>query len=347
MAAPPRTPPHLLSWLELLAHAPSAFDFHQAMRRIENAFRDLPLSGQSLRPSQEPVRLGQEPSLAFPPAALASFQAPTEGQPGRLYVRFLGLFGSHGALPLHLTEYARERVRHGGDRTFTAFVDLFHHRMLLLFHRAWAVAQPTASHDRPTSSRFAVYIGSLFGVGLDALRVPDVLPEHAKLQYAGWLSSATRPAEGLEAMVTDYFGIQARVEQFVGEWLEIPDSSRFRLGYSREVSTLGETTVLGSRVWRSDHKFRLRLGPLSKPEFSRFLPGNDGLTRLLALVRAYVGDELAWDVRLVLAAEAAQALGLARGDRLGWSAPLGKSKGAPRTDVIVDPVSHQTRRTLS
>ena len=76
-------------------------------------------------------------------------RAGRTARPPRLQVRLFGLLGPNGPLPLHLTEYARERLRHAGDPTLSRFLDLFHHRFLALFYRAWAQAQPTVNHDRP------------------------------------------------------------------------------------------------------------------------------------------------------------------------------------------------------
>src|SRR6478609_2460492 len=72
----------------------------------------------------------------------------------RLYVTFGGMFGPQGPLPLHLTEYARDRIINSADPTFARFLDIFHHRMLSLVYRAWADAQPTVQFDRPESDRF-------------------------------------------------------------------------------------------------------------------------------------------------------------------------------------------------
>lgn len=109
------------------------------------------------------MRLAQEPSLAFAPATLAAFDPGNEDRAPRLTEYFLGLFGPHGPLPVHLTEYARDRLRNHGDRTFARFADLFHHRMLGLFYRAWADTQPTVSFDRPETDRFNVYVGPSSG----------------------------------------------------------------------------------------------------------------------------------------------------------------------------------------
>ncbi len=63
-----------VGFLEALHREPYAYDFYQAMRRLENLHRDKPRLGEALRPADEPVRLGQEPSLSFAPAPLSAFE---------------------------------------------------------------------------------------------------------------------------------------------------------------------------------------------------------------------------------------------------------------------------------
>ena len=53
-----------------LHEKPSEFDFFQALRLVECAHRDMARIGHSLRPSDDPVRLSQTPSVAFAPAAI-------------------------------------------------------------------------------------------------------------------------------------------------------------------------------------------------------------------------------------------------------------------------------------
>jgi type VI secretion system protein ImpH len=348
MAGDYRATTDRLTWLGELERSPHAFDFHLVLRRLECMFRDRPRLGESVRPTDEPIRLGQEPSMAFAPCVLTSFRPPQESVPGRLTVSFFGLFGPCGPLPLHLTEYARDRLRNSQDPTFVTFADLFHHRMLLLFYRAWATTQPTVGQDRPGSNRFATYVGALFGLALREALGRDRIPDSAKLYYAPRLACPTRNAEGLRALVADYFGLPVLIEQFVGEWVALPYASRFRLNRSRDTSALGRTTVLGARIWLRNHKFRVVLGPLSRGQFQRMLPGSESVDRLAELVRAYVGDELAWDLRLILSADVSDQLELGRGGRLGWNARLGRShpKEHPE-DLIVDPLSLRTKRTLS
>ena len=324
----------------------TTFDFHAVMRRLESLSRDLPRWGEALRPADEPVRLGQPPELAFQGSMLAAFDLATDTRPARLWVNFLGLLGTNGPLPLHLTEYVRSRLRHSGDPTPTAFLNIFNHRMLALFHRAWSMARATVALDRPENNPFDVYTGALMGLGQSELQHRDSVLDHAKLFYTGRFSPSTKNAEGLRALLMDYFGFPVAVEQFVGEWLDLPEESQWRLGWSAEVSTLRFSTVLGRRVWRCDHKFRLVLGPLESDDFRSLLPGNPKLKHLSDFVRMYTGDEYEWDLRLLLSENASRQVKLNGGDRLGLWTQLGKNaKGARRDDIIIHPASHQTQRS--
>ena len=319
MASATGPTPDGLALTDALAREPYAFDFFQALRRLENLHRDKPRIGASLRPADDPVRLGQEPSMAFAPATLSGFHRQAGGRPPRLLSQFLGLLGPNGPLPLHLTEYARDRLRNADDPTFARFLDLFNHRMLALFYRAWAQTQPTVGFDRPAADPFAAYVGSLFGLGMPALRRRDAMPDLAKLHHAGHLACQTRHAPGLQAILADFFKLPVAIEEFVGHWLLLPRDYRWRLGESPATGTLGLSATVGSRVWDCQCKFRIRLGPVSLADYQRLLPGGDSLVRLIAVVRNYVGDALLWDLNLVLKQEEVPAIRLGESGRLGWT----------------------------
>ncbi|AKJ28877.1 type VI secretion system baseplate subunit TssG [Caldimonas brevitalea] len=314
---------------QALEAAPYRHDFYWAMRRIECHYTDKPRLGLGQRPVDEPIRLGQEPALDFAPASLSGFKPATGGYPPRLEVRFFGVFGPNGPLPLHLTDYARERLLHHGDRSMARFADVFHHRMLLLFYRAWAQAQPTVALDRPKDDRFASYVGSLFGIGAPTLQRRDAMPDNAKLHFAGLLVRQARNADGLCAFLQGYFGLPTQIEPFVAHWMQLPQHQRTRL--QREPDTgkqLGVGAVLGKRVWDRQHKFRVHLGPLTMSEYLQFLPGGEALEPLVAAVRQYIGFELDWDVRLILRADQVPPGRLGKHARLGWTSWAGRRRDA-------------------
>ncbi|HEC16786.1 MAG TPA: type VI secretion system baseplate subunit TssG [Sedimenticola sp.] len=330
MAAENRDTPDTVALHRLLETEPYRFDFFQALRRLECAARNKPRIGASLRAADDSIRLGQQPSMAFAPSTLASFKRG-DGRPPRLNVFFLGLFGPNGPLPLHLTEYAFDRMHNADDPTFARFADIFHHRILSLFYRAWARAQPTVNFDRPDQDRFSLYLGALFGQGTGPFQHRDAMPDLAKLHYAGLLSGHTRNAEGLRSVLRDFFGMPVGVEQFVGHWMVLPEECRTRLAESPATGLLGMTAVAGGRVWDRQHKFRITVGPIGLADYRRLLPDGGGLSRFVAVVRNYAGDELLWDLNLILKKEEVPPLALGRSGRLGWTSWL--TDGPPARDA--------------
>jgi len=322
----------------ILAH-PYKFGFYQTLRRFESIYNTKPRIGTSVRPADDIVRLIQEPSLIFAPATIAAFTSGDAGKLPELSVTFFGMFGPNGPLPLHLTEYARDRIRNSDDPTFSEFLNIFHHRMLSLFYRSWANAQPTVNFDRPQQDRFSVYIGSLFGLGMPSLRNRDNIPDFAKLHFAGRLSAHSHNAEGLVAMIQSFFEVPVVIEQFVGEWLELPVDCRFQLGVSPQTSTLGVSATIGEFVWQCQQKFRIILGPLDKKDYRRFLPGYESEKRLRSMVRNYVGDSMNWDLNLVLKKGNAPSIKLGLDDNLGWNTWLGKiTDENDISDLILEPM---------
>jgi type VI secretion system protein ImpH len=335
MADDDRAPPHALAFFEALQAKPYAFDFFQALRRIDALNQGRPRLGESARLADDAVRLAQVPELIFAPSTIASFEPGRDGKPPRLASYFFGIFGPAGALPLHLTEYARDRIRNAGDPTFARFVDVFHHRMLSLYYRAWAAAQPTVNFDRPGADRFGAYVGSLFGLGLPGLRDRDAMPDLAKLHFAGRLAHQTRNAEGLRAIIADYFKLPVEIEQFVGDWVRLPHQSLCMLGRTPDTGTLGSTASIGERIHVYHHKFRILFGPIGFADYARLLPGGMSLKRLVPIVRNYVGDEFSWDVNLILLQEEVPKLRLGQAGRLGWTSWLGTRRSERNADDLL------------
>jgi type VI secretion system protein ImpH len=315
-----------------LAEKPYAFDFYAAVRLLQSAFDDLPRIGYADQPAGEPVRFAQNPALDFAPSTLASNEDPlvarTEAlrrkdpsRPPVIFSRHFGLFGPNGPLPLCLTEYARERILHHGDLTFAAFCNVFHHRLLSFFFRAWADAQKTVDFDRLEDQNWSQFVGSLIGLGMDSLlkREDDKVPPRAKLYFAGRLVHQARNAEGLEAIIQDFFGVRTEVWSFVGRWLNVPEGSVCKLGDSPATGALGASIIVGSRVWNCQLHFRLRLGPMKFSEFERLLPLGASFRRLCDWIRLYAGDQLSWDVKLVLAKAEVPTIQMGKAGRLGWT----------------------------
>jgi type VI secretion system protein ImpH len=339
MASPAGNTANAVVLENALRDHPEAFEFFEAVRRLECAFPEYPRLGHSAKASDDFVRLCQTPSLSFAPRTVDRYQPGAAGKPARMHGLFFGLFGPNAPLPLHLTEYAMDRQTNARDSTFTAFANIFHHRMMSLFYRAWADSQPTVQLDRPAEDRFRLYMGAMVGLATPNLDARDALPDQFKRFFAGRLLQQTRNAEGLKGMLERFFRIPVGIVEFVAEWMRLPPSAHLRLGASEEVAALGLTAVTGEYVWGSQQRFRLRLGPLSRAEFNNFLPGGTALGQLVAAVKTYIGEEKAWDVQLVLKKTDVPATRLGQNGRMGLTTWMGRPQhDGDIDDVVLKPV---------
>jgi type VI secretion system protein ImpH len=299
------------------------------------------------------ARFRAQPSLEFPASAIHALAPSTPEQPVPLLtVTFLGLHGPSGVLPRHYTELILrlERDRRGEERrAFRDWLDLFNHRFISLFYRAWEkyrfwLAYERGQHDQAEPDPFTRTLLSLVGLGTGGLRhrlrVAAVealdrrerplaaVDDRSLLYFSGLLASRHRTAVGLAALLEDYFQIPVRVQQFVGQWLEIEPASQTRLGLPDGNCQLGVNLLAGERVWDVQSKLRIRLGPLDHARFTDFLPDlspqpeHKSFFLLVHLVRLYAGPELDFDVQPLLRADAVPEWQLGDeppGSRLGWN----------------------------
>lgn len=345
-------PDHLTHFAQLLAN-PQTYHIFLALRILEAAHADAPRFGESKRPGEDRFRLAQEAELAFPPSTIESLTAPTADQPGRLVQRFFGLWGPMGPLPLHLTEYARNRQRNLKDGTLVAFADMLTHRLLGLLYRAWTAAQPAPSFDRALAGNrsgrpadpFEQKVAALSGHYGAAFSNRDAMPDLAKRHFVGHLTPAPRHADGLVAMVSTFVRARVQLQQFVGQWLDLEPDDRWQLGAS---VGLGHGTSIGARVWTHAAKFRLRIGPLRLRDYHRLLPGSPSLRRLEDIVRNYVGDTYDWDINLMLYRREVPQAQLGSGSRLGHTSWIGTAKrDKDRIDLYFVPESLARHRARS
>jgi len=330
----------LAQLLQGVQREPWAHDFLALVRRVDALRPQAPRTGQALRPAQELLRFAQPPELDFAPAPLARLELREDAAP-RLSVRFFGLLGPHGPMPLHFTEYVRERVHQHGDGAAAHFLDLFHHRLLSLFYAAWAQAQPVVQADRPRDDRYRVWLGAAAGLPAAAGHGHGGgVPAQALAFQAGLLSSRSHHPEALCKVLRQYFGVPVRVQPQVGQWLRIEAADRSRLGHARSAeghatpaARLGHSANAGSRIWDRRFRFRLLLGPLSLAQYRSFLPGAAAWKPLNEWVTLLAGADLSWELELSLRDRERPAPRLGRsGLRLGLTSWLTPPR-QPRTSA--------------
>jgi type VI secretion system protein ImpH len=333
VAAADRNAEVAVKLVDRMAKEPWRFDFFDVLRQLERANASKPRIGDSAARREEYVELGQDPYLEFPGANLAG--VTDEGDRLKIIVKFLGLLGPQGALPLSTTDESLGWLMMRDD-AFPRFLDLFNNRFLQLFFRAWSNSRPIGQHDRPSQDRFIAYIGSVMGAGTAPYRDLDQVPDIAKLEFAGLLAPKAKSASRLARFLRGLFGVKVDVDEFVGSWLVFDPGDRTAIG--RKHSALGKDLLLGSSVFSVEDKIRIRLYVKNFAQYEQFLPAKGStLSRPLAdAVFFYIGDELDWDVELAIPAGEVAPVKLGIGGRLGWTSwvsPNWSSTDAYRCDA--------------
>jgi type VI secretion system protein ImpH len=309
--------------------APS-FEFFQAVRLLTRLLADRKPVGRFSDPVAEAVRFGAAPDLGFPPSQIAELEWPEGIQP-LMNVNFMGLTGPQGILPLYYTVLLRERLR-AHDGSLRAFLDLFNHRAISLFYRAWEKHHFTVGYERSETDPISPHLMDLIGLGTTGLAGRQEVSDEALLFRCGLVSAHSCSASGLRALLIDYFDVPVEIEQFVGRWHPIDEDTRCRFSDTGSDSErLGLGTVLGDEIWDQQSCVRVRLGPLTLKQYMEFLPDGSAHKPLRALIRFFAGTGLDCELQLVLKKEEAPPCELgadsATAPRLGWltwvrSAPM-------------------------
>ena len=276
-----------MTFVRDLQEEPWRFDFFSLLRRLERTYPDRPRIGDHAALREEYVSLGQDPYLEFPASNLSKVERLSKDR-FRVLVRFLGLLGPQGALPLATTEeaYSYTLMR---DDAFPRFLDLFNNRFLQLFFRAWANARPVAQHDRPDQDAFITYIGAMIGVGSQPYRNLDSTADTAKLAFAGLIAPQAKGASRLRSLISGFFGVEAEIEEFVPSYLKFEASDRSRMGQGN--SRLGVDLLMGASAFTIQDKFRIRIYVSSMKQYIEFLPSGNRCEPLTDLIFFYVGDQ--------------------------------------------------------
>jgi type VI secretion system protein ImpH len=286
---------------EMLEQEPYCVRFFQAVRLLERLYPERNPVGLFVSPTTEVVQFSSVPTLAFPASEIQGMEMGKDDRP-KVAVNFMGLSAAVGALPHVYTEFLLERAR-AKDHSPAEFFDIFNHRMISLFYRAWQkyrfyiAFERTGENDDVVSKRLL----DLIGLGTEALTRRMDIVDQACLYYEGLLSQRRPTAQGLKQLIEDYFDVPVRVEQFTGTWRRLPPENRTALADAGTFSEqLGLGTIVGDEVFDQHGAVTLCLGPLSFDRYREFLPGARASVELRAWLRLYVNCEFDFVVRLIL-----------------------------------------------
>jgi type VI secretion system protein ImpH len=244
-------------------------------------------------------------------------------------VAFMGLYGTSSPVPSHYTEELLRREEE--ESILRGFLDLFHHRLLSLFYRAWEKYRHTVQYDADGDDYYSRRLLAMVGAALEMLPQGRDLPVGRLLAYAGLLTQIPHSAETFRALLQEHFPESpVAIEQCVGMWSRIPADQSNRLGAAN--CSLGVDSMLGGEIFDRSGGFEVRMGPMHIGDYLGLLPGESDQSQVRELVDVLNGDGLEYELTLILRGDEVPRAQLSSPKtRLGWCSWLGESGGEDRS----------------
>ena len=295
---------HVPVMIQRLLAEPHRYRFAQLLTILVRMLRQqgVPYA----RAFSQVLRFRNSLSLAFPASEIESMHIePLDAARThpRIHITpaFIGLLGANGALPFHDTERASARASLDADESWKPFIDLFSNRAVGLFYEAWGKYRVEHGLHARGQDELLPLLGALAGLRATSFgpaRPYASIPAEVAGFYAGLLRTRPIAASTVERVLSEYFGVPVRLEEFVGAWDPVPATMRSTLGVTNP--TLGFGAVLGTRLWRKDLRVRLHIGPLDEEQAKAFLAQGASHAALTDMVSLFAVPSVRYEIRLLL-----------------------------------------------
>ena len=293
------------------------FEFFQAARLLARLFPNRKAVGTTAKPGEEFARFTtyanggdfqqSQLAMAFPASAVHDIRRVDSSQPAQMIIAFMGLTGTQGVLPLCYTEQILEH-KAAKDNALAAFLDLFNHRLVSLFYRAWEKHRPAVLFEMAAARKqqpdpVTQYLFDLIGMGTPGLRGRIGIRDESLLLYAGLIAQRPHSATAVRGILRDYFAVPVEIDQCVGSWYELEDVDRCYLSSEGERNQLGVGAFIGDEVWDQQARFRIRVGAVGLERFKEYLPDSPAMAKFVGLTRFLIGQSMVFDVQVFLSAD--------------------------------------------
>ena len=303
-----------------------------AGRAADGSGESPPGIGGDTRPRDEPVRFVALRGSRHPDAELVEATRGATAQV-RLEAAFMGLTGPMGVMPDHYNELvvARDRAR---DKAFGEFLDLFNHRAISLFYRAWAKYRLSVAFGEtrgaltdPVSNA----LGALAGLSRAGGRAGEPAASDPRiLGAAGLLARRVRSPDALRRTLATLYGMPVAVIELRPRRIHISPDERTRLGGGQmhgrapagAFARLAADAVLGEATTDVAGRFRVTIGPLDRARFDAFFSREGLRQRIVNTIRQVAGATVDFDLQLILDKDAVPRARLSGAVQLGQTSWL-------------------------
>lgn len=266
----------------LLAKAPRMNVF-RLCELMELAAPERAPLGTTDSPADEPVRFRSSRALGFPAREIAGVEIDEDDpdRPPAIRTTFLGLYGVDARMPSYFVDEIAQR--RDGAEPLAAFLDLFHHRIVMQFYRVARKYRYPVGFRKGGEDEVSRYLLSLLGLGFGRPAAGQAVPTQKLLSMLGLASQRTRTAEGLAGVLQHAVpDATITVQEFHPVWVPID---------SRERMPLGANCVLGRGFYDRTNTVLVVITPSRRESVLGLMPGRHTHREVMELLRFYLGYE--------------------------------------------------------
>lgn len=240
--------------------------------------------GTDALPRRESIRFKVPQHLGFPGEALETIVKPKNcNQPYELEVNLLALTGASGVMPRHFSDRVIERSKQKDDG-LRDFLDIFNHRLISLYHRAWEKYRfPLQYHQKliAGSDPISQTLHSIVGSRKDL-----------QVMFGGLFSNEVRSAQALKQMLSVLSGCEIAITENIGRWIRLAPSEQTRVACRAnpegQHAQLGMGALIGSKTWDVGSVVEIAIVADSPEAVFKMMPNSELVGAMLQLAEAYL-----------------------------------------------------------
>jgi len=268
----------------------SQVDFYKAVFIIENQLKKNGLEfrhvGYDSNPKLELIKFTATQKFGYPGNAITKIEnigLKDSLTKVNIEVSFMGLTGCSGALPQFYSELVMQRLRFK-DTTMRDFYDMFNHRLISLYYRAWKKYKPSLNHtnDKKLKDPYTKILGLLSGGYRES-----------QLHFSGMYSRKVSNVSDLQSILTYYLGCDVKIKQMIGQWKSLQQQEQTCLAsrtlFEGQHARLGIDTVVGKQVWDISSLIEISISTQSITKAKKLLPNGTLFKIANNIAKDYLG----------------------------------------------------------
>ncbi|MBQ9441116.1 MAG: type VI secretion system baseplate subunit TssG [Alphaproteobacteria bacterium] len=229
-----------------------------------------------------------------------------------LYTNFVSIIGIDGSLPdAYVEKYALYNIY--TKDAIRDFFDIFHSGCVNAYYKISKQYNPACSNNITYKSLIGKILLQLSGYNsaeefYKAINYTDI-PLQLPISAHNLFWNENRSAYGLQLLLSNFFEINVKVEEFYPKLIELPVEEQTRIGNeNRKYNKLGISTILDRFIWDTTSKISVIVGPLPLDKYIQFLPKRSKddrrfslLQKIEELVRLYIPFDIEVLLKIMLA----------------------------------------------